>query len=225
MFLLLSTAGALRSLTCVTFLSLGPFWMSANRAFLPPSPPSPSWSFGGGHCHTVGEMLLYHFEQCFELYYRCLLLRVHFKISSISADNILSWYLNNILLHLIKKIKKKTFGAFPFYTIVNLGGFRAQTKRKLDDPGLWSLNMKGTFYFSSNFKILIRNSTGILYKIFSSTYFSTSDKQISILKRMRHILLVSPLWLKRLSYFAVGPYLLAVVTHLTWGHWAPVVET
>lgn len=53
MLLLLSTDGALRSLTCVTFLSLAPLWMSANRAFLPPPPP-PDWSLGGsdGHCYT-----------------------------------------------------------------------------------------------------------------------------------------------------------------------------
>jgi len=56
MLLLLSTAGELRSLTCVTFLSLAPLWMSANRAFLPPPPPPPpppDWSLKGsnGHCH------------------------------------------------------------------------------------------------------------------------------------------------------------------------------
>lgn len=43
---LLSTTGALRSLTCVAFLSLAPFWISANRAFLPPPPPD----WGLGHC-------------------------------------------------------------------------------------------------------------------------------------------------------------------------------
>lgn len=47
----LSTTGALRSLTCGTLLSLAPFWMSANRALLPPPP---DWSFKAstGCCHN-----------------------------------------------------------------------------------------------------------------------------------------------------------------------------
>lgn len=80
--LLLSTAGALRSLTCVTFLSLAPFWMSANRAFLPPPPP-PDWSLGGsdGHCHTEKKksfsITLTSVLPCTGM---CPVLRVHFSV-------------------------------------------------------------------------------------------------------------------------------------------------